>query len=443
MPWHTVLLVIEVLTVGLILLLQRRAADQPTTRTPLPLWAWVYRNTTVAVGVVFATSLAVSLLLGLLKTPEPVVHDEFSYLLTADTFSQGRLANPTHPLWRQMETFHVIHEPTYVAKYPPGQGAVLAIGQVLFGSPIAGVWLSLALACAAVCWMLQAWVPRRWAFIGGLLVCFHPAIQYCWGQSFWGGALAMLGGALVFGAAPRLARRIDVAPATLLGLGLVLLAFGRPFEGLVASLPVMVWLALRLYSDPDRNARVVVLYLATPVMVFMLAGAVAWMTYNVRTTGSPFEMAYSIYEDRYDPARPFVFERPQHVSYGHADLERFWRWSYNESYLKQRTFLSFVFWRAVAWASMFGFFVPPILVLPLLTIRGRRSSPRTTLALLTVTTFLIAQLTVRWTYPHYFAPITVLFFYAFVEGLRHVTRALPRAPIWLVRLSSPMFSCSS
>jgi hypothetical protein len=264
----------------------------------------------VAAGVLIAVlSFALSAGYSQLRFPVPAVHDEFSYLLGADTLVHGRLTNPTHPLWVHFESVHIIQKPTYASKYPPGQALALALGQILTGQPIAGAWISTALACAAIYWGLLAWLPPRWALLGGALAIVHPTLLE-WSQCYFGGSVAAIGGALVLGAFRRLWDRPRVSSSLLLAVGLAILANTRPYEGFVLALPCAVFLTVSLLRRTGPAARQSLVRIVCPVAV-VLAAAGLWMGYyNFRVTGDPWRLPYRLHEDTYAVAPSFLFLAP-------------------------------------------------------------------------------------------------------------------------------------
>src|SRR5579863_10438262 len=157
--------------------------------------------------VPIAAALAVlavrAALLPIWPFPRPSIYDEFSYLLQADTFAHGRLTNHPHPLWQFFESIYILQQPTYNSKYPPGQALFMALGQWVMGHPWFGVWLSCAVLVAALWWALAGWLPARWALLGTLIALDLCTFSY-WMNSYWGGAVAAIGGAVIVGAYPKL-----------------------------------------------------------------------------------------------------------------------------------------------------------------------------------------------------------------------------------------------
>ena len=160
-------------------------------------------------------------------------------MLARDTFAHGKLANPTPPMWIHFETIHVDMRPTYMSMYFPAQGLVIAAGKVLLGSPWLGILVCSALMCAAICWMLQTWLPPGWALLGGVLAMVRIGLFSYWINTYTGGGLiTALGGALVLGALPRLMKTTRFRFGMLMAVGIILLAVTRPYEGLLLCLPV-------------------------------------------------------------------------------------------------------------------------------------------------------------------------------------------------------------
>jgi hypothetical protein len=369
--------------------------------------------------ILLVTGLRIALL-SRMPVPTPGIHDEFSYLLMADTFAHFRLSNPPHPMWMSFETFHVNFYPRYASMYPPAQGFVLAIGEWL-GNPWIGVLLSCALMCAVIYWMLLAWLPPRWALLGGVIAWLKFAVVGYWMNSYWGGAVAATGGALLLGALARLICRLRARDSFLFGLALAILANSRPYEGVIFSLPALAvltgWLFRKSCSAFPLHTRWRVT--ALPIAVLLLLAGAFMAFYNRSLTGHALLFPNALNVRTYHTAPMFLFQKIKPMlHYNNQQFEDFYngweREEYDHSWesIKCLSWLKSVrFFSAYAWWGM-------LLALPAvwLTFRDHRMRlPVIALVLVAAATFAVV-----WSNAHYAAPATCIVILLYLQSLRHL-----------------------
>jgi hypothetical protein len=352
-----------------------------------------------------------AVLLPLWPVPKPVIYDEFGYILGADTFARGRLTNPPHPLADFFESPYVLQRPAYASKYPPAQSVALAVGEAALGDPWFGVWLSCGVMMAALVWALQGWLPPGWALMGGFLA-MPLAIDSYWMNSYWGGAAAATGGALVLGGYARVVGRNQIRYAVAMGVGMAILGNSRPFEGLIFAAPVVIAL---LFPRPQWKAVGIIALVLIPALA-----ATGW--YNQAVTGSAIQLPFTEYARQYARIPLFNFQPLQaaknYSNAAMADLHQNWEVAQWE---KARTWqllvLRFQDWKKVA-ATISASSLMGLLVV--LFIGGLWRDLRIRLPLICLLIALAGSFIEICYYQHYAGPVAVALLIVAVQALRHL-----------------------
>jgi len=407
-----------------------------TTLAPLvKLWKRIADNPRRCLLLAFTVPIALRLAtLSIYPVPQPFIHDEFSHLLVADTLLHGRLANPPHTLWRHFETMHVIFDPSYASKYPVGQGAALALPQLFGLAPYWGVWISLGVMSASICWMLQAWLSRAWALIGALVIMPRITLFGYWAHSYWGGAVPAIGGALALGALARMTKKPKPLHGWLMGIGIFIAGNSRPYESAVLTLVLGV--AFLLWMRRGGAYQIV----ARPLAVMALVSIAFTALHNYRVTGSPLKLPYERNRELYGTPQSFYWQKPvPEVPSQHAPLVLNQRWQLQMHQAGQslpelgqitqrRLFDLWLFFAAPLWT-------PALFFVPWLSQRFRM--PLAALAMV-----LIATLLYPFSFSHYYGPVAGVFILIVLAGLERMRRfTLAGKPAGAAFCSILLLSC--
>ena len=387
----------------------------------LHAWRWfaklAHRRKT-AVAVVFLSSLALrAALLPVLPIPHPEVTDEFSQLLLADTLAHGRLSNPTHPMWEHFESIHIIQKPTYNSDYFPGPAAVLALG-MLAGHPWIAVWVTCAAMCAALCWMLQAWVPPSWALFGALLAMLRFDVANYWVNSYYGGCLAALGGALVLGAYPRFLKKATLSLSLLLAVGVIVIGYTRPFEGLGVLVPVVLMLAYTF------RKRLRVYWMCVPAAVLVLAAVGALLFYCKAVTGDPLRTPYAANQAAYGWPLGLPWFHVRDVKLRDIEMQRYYDYE-REAHDRNSSVIGELKHSTQKAQTLWRFYFGPALSIPLVMLGAVWRSRRLRFLFLAAGCTIFLTLMQFVSLPHYAAPAAaamLAILVACMSRLRHVRR---------------------
>lgn len=383
-------------------------------------------------------------LLPLFPVPLPFVPDDFSFLLASDTFVHGRLTNPTPAMWTHFESIHISMQPTYQSMYFPGQGLLFAAGQLLFHQPWLAALAMDGLMCAGLVWMLQGWLPRKWALLGGVIVVLRLGLFSFWINTYHGAALLSgFGGALVLGSLPRLMKTGQFRYGLSMSVGIAILILTRPYEGLLMCLPVGAALGYWAMKGKTRPSLGILARRAV-VPLLVICAAVSWLGfYDYRTFGNALTLPYTINRQTYAIAPYYIWQQPrQEPAYRHAAMHDFYKITEFPMYPRVHSLTGYLPWTVVKAAFNMLFFAGLSLLPPLFMARRVFLDRRVRFLLVCLLVMAGGMAIEIYLIPYYLAPFTAAFYAIGLQMMRHLrVWKMGKSPVGLAMVRLTIAAC--
>ncbi|MEZ6133237.1 MAG: hypothetical protein R3C59_31605 [Planctomycetaceae bacterium] len=254
----------------------------------------------------------------------PAYHDEYSYLLQAETFLDGRLSYPPIAVRPDLfHQFHVLNEYRTVSRYFPWTGFWIAPFHQMEHA-VWGHWLAGAFAATMFYLALRQIVRRRMALTGGLLIAVSPGLAL-FSNLLLAHQPTLLALSVFTWAFFRMQSTQMLRYAFVAGTGLTLAMLARPMTAAGFGLPFGLWLAVQIVTVP--NARRLIAGFVIP----LACGFTLLAIMNHDATGSWTRTAYQEYTDRYTPRHRYGFyNAAQNVqAEGPPAVQKYDQWATN------------------------------------------------------------------------------------------------------------------
>jgi len=216
-------------------------------------------------------------------------------------------------------------------------------------------------------------------------------------------------------------RHHRVRNALMMGLGLAILANSRPYEGLILSLPIAVFLAIWMLKNNNLPRAQLVRQAIVPLGLALAVAAGGMSYYFWRVTGSPFRMPYQVNRATYAIAPYFFGQKVKsQPTYNHAAIQGFYLDVEYPQYLQTRTPYGFLLEALRKVGIIWLFYIGPLLTIPLFTLPWILRDRRIRLLLIAGAISLAGSAIVIYFMPHYIAPVTCVIVAVVVQGMRHL-----------------------
>src|SRR3989338_608040 len=220
--------------------------------------------------------------------------DEYSYLISANLFAQGKLAESSPPNKEFFDFFHVINDGKFYSKYPPGWPFLLSIGVIAGSTMLVNLAIAI-LSILVIYFICNEFFSGKVAKIAVLLTIISPYFLFN-SASYFSHSASLLLFAICTYFYFKAQKSQKLIYWALIGLGVGAILNIRPLDAALFAIALIIHSALQLRAQKELIKEII--QLAKKFAVFAVGVAIllaVFLAYNFAQTQDPFLMPFSKY----------------------------------------------------------------------------------------------------------------------------------------------------